>query len=91
MFGGVVFMLNGVQHLVAGAPEQRPQLRRRNRVGMRDGLIQFAFVQAPHFPKHLLVYPVEHGPEVRRAMRGVRWYEYQTAGWAITSMGRSKK
>jgi hypothetical protein len=34
---------------------------------MRDGLIQFAFVQVPHFPKHLFMHPVKHGPEVRRA------------------------
>jgi hypothetical protein len=36
-------------------------------MGMGDGLIQFTFVQTPHFPKHLLVYSVEYGPEVRWA------------------------
>ena len=42
--------LSGVQHLVMGAPDHRQQLGFRKVMRMRDGLIQFIFVQATHFP-----------------------------------------
>src|ERR1700722_1284264 len=45
--------LTGVQHLVVSAPQERQQLRLRKRMRMRNGLIQFGFVQASQFPKHL--------------------------------------
>jgi hypothetical protein len=59
--------LASVQHLVPGTPEQCLQLRFGKGMGMRDGLIHFAFVQTAQFPKHLFVYSVKHGPEVRWA------------------------
>lgn len=34
---------------------------------MQNRLIHFLFVHAPQFPKHLLMHPVKHGPEVRWA------------------------
>jgi hypothetical protein len=55
--------LPGVQHLVMGAPQQRQQLRLRKRVRVRHGLVQFSFVQARQFSKHLLMHSVQHRPE----------------------------
>src|SRR5262249_38899114 len=55
--------LSGVQHLVLGAPQERLQFRRRKRVRVRHGLIEFCFAEAGEFLKHLLMYTVQHRPK----------------------------
>ena len=59
--------LAGVHHFMMGAPQQRLQFRLRQRMGMADGLVQLAFVQARQLAQHLFVHPVEDRADVGRA------------------------
>ena len=61
-----------VQHLVVGAPQQRQQLRLRKRVRVRHGLIQFVFVEAQQFLKHLPMHSVQHRTEFGWRVRRIR-------------------
>ena len=53
-----------VQHFVAGAPQQCLELCLRQRMWMRNRLIQFSLAKTPHFLKHPLMHSVENGSDV---------------------------
>lgn len=52
-----------MNHLMLGAPQQRPQFRFRQRVRLQDGLVQFLFVKPPQLLKHLLMHSIEGSPD----------------------------
>ncbi len=66
--------LASVQHLVTGTPTKHQQLGLGKWKGIRDSLIEFAFVQACQFSKNLLVHSIKHRPEfgLVGVLRGVR-------------------